>query len=504
MIVCVTVIVSVYGYSQREVAPKYETTLVTRGDVIQEVSVTGRVESDSVVHLAFERSGRIASEPIPVGVHVAKGAILARLDAREVEALRAQAQANLDVEIIRRNEIKRGARVEDIAVSEAAVKSATASLNDSEATYWDKSELAFNAIQDAIYVKTDVLFDNPRSNAPKLIAPVPDQKLITAMEQERIAIGNLFPEGAVIGEKTDLSDPNHKKVAISKELVNRVKNYLDNLAGGVSSILPSSQTSQVTIDGWKTNVGLARSGVSAAYSALLASDEKHSAAKQALALSESQLDLKKAPATEETLSAQEARIRGLQATLMNYDAQIAKSVIVAPFAGIVTRQNAKLGETIAPNVSVVSLMSDGIFKIIANVPEVDVAKVSVEDEAHVTLDAYGSDQSFTAVVSQIDPAETVLEGVSTYKVTLRFNQPDPRIRSGMTANIDISTEKSAGVLYVPLRAITTRDGNKFVRVPYGLGEKEVSVVLGLRGSDGHIEVLSGLSEGETVITFSVK
>ena len=52
--------------------------------------------------------------------------------------------------------------------------------------------------------------------------------------------------------------------------------------------------------------------------------------------------------------------------------------------------------------------------------------------ADVTLDAYGSGVIFQARVDIIDPAETVLDGVPPYKVTLDFVSADPRIRSGMT------------------------------------------------------------------------
>ena len=205
------------------------------------------------------------------------------------------------------------------------------------------------------------------------------------------------------------------------------------------------------------------------------------------------------------MSAEEAKIRSVSATIANYDAQMTKSVISAPFSGTVTTQNAKLGETVAPNVPVVALMSDGVFKITANIPEVDVAKLTVGDSARVTLDAYGADVLFKATVSSIDPAETVIEGVSTYKATLRFEGRDARIRSGMTANIDISTDKRENVLYVPARSVFNKDGKKYVRVPDGQTlTVDTEVTTGLRGSDGSIEVLSGLSEGQTIVTFQAK
>jgi len=128
----------------------------------------------------------------------------------------------------------------------------------------------------------------------------------------------------------------------------------------------------------------------------------------------------------------------------------------------------------------------------------------------VTLDAYGSEVNFPATVSLVDPAETVIEGISTYKVTLSFDEADTRIRSGMTANISIHTAERNNVLEIPLRAVTTKESTKIVRIAPPQTAKanttpqEVNIVLGLRGSDGMVEVVSGLTEGEEVITFEQK
>ncbi len=98
----------------------------------------------------------------------------------------------------------------------------------------------------------------------------------------------------------------------------------------------------------------------------------------------------------------------------------------------------------------------------------------------------------------------MIEGVPTYKVTLYFNDRDERVRSGMTANLDILTERREGVFRIPSRAVTTKDGKKIVRVPDISGLREVVVETGLRGSDGSIEIVSGLSEGDEVVTFEGK
>src|SRR5581483_10901237 len=97
--------------------------------------------------------------------------------------------------------------------------------------------------------------------------------------------------------------------------------------------------------------------------------------------------------------------------------------------------------------------SDTKFQIDANIAEADIAKVALGQKATVTLDAYGPDVVFNATVIKIDPAETIVDGVPTYKTTFQFDTPDDRIKSGMTANIDIQGDSHTDVLAVPERAV---------------------------------------------------
>jgi RND family efflux transporter MFP subunit len=176
--------------------------------------------------------------------------------------------------------------------------------------------------------------------------------------------------------------------------------------------------------------------------------------------------------------------------------------VVAPIDGIVTRADGHLGEFISPGTISFAVISDSSFKVEIFVPEVDIAKISVGNTASIVLDAYGEEAVFPAHVIAVDPAETVVEGVPTYKVTLQFDEKDSRVRSGMTANIEIQTNFKEGVVTIPYRAITQRKGESFVKVvdPDTKEYREVNVVTGLKGSDGMVEIRSGLIEGQTVVT----
>ena len=99
---------------------------------------------------------------------------------------------------------------------------------------------------------------------------------------------------------------------------------------------------------------------------------------------------------------------------------------------------------------------------------------------------------------QIDPAETVISGVIYYKVTSIFDVKDQRIKSGMTVNLDIKTDKREDVLYLPYFVIMEQDGEKYVEVLEDNILKKKIIKLGLEG-ENNIEIISGLEQGEKVI-----
>lgn len=173
--------------------------------------------------------------------------------------------------------------------------------------------------------------------------------------------------------------------------------------------------------------------------------------------------------------------------------------IVAPFDGIITKIDVKVGEIASSNIPLVTMMSVGTFQIESYVPEVHISKIKLGDEANVTLDAYGADTLFRAQVISIDPAETIKDGVSTYKIKLQFENEDVRIKSGMTASVIITAFDKPNTIVVPGGVIFTKDNKKFVQVKENGKISEREVVTGSESSLNQVEIISGLRDGDVVI-----
>ena len=237
-------------------------------------------------------------------------------------------------------------------------------------------------------------------------------------------------------------------------------------------------------------------------SAITTAQSELTSAQNSLLSAEDQLVLKVSGFVPTKVEAQESRVNAAIASVELIKTQKTQMTLRSPITGVVTVQDGRVGTVTGAGQPIVSVISDDSFKIETFIPEVDIAKVTLEDIAEVTLDAYDDNTIFMAKVSNFDPAETVIGGVPTYKVELLFDEESSLIRPGMTANVDILTEEKDGVFTVPVRSLMTKDGNKYVRVVNSLGEiVETPVVTGLRGSDGTIEIAEGLFGGETIVTF---
>jgi HlyD family secretion protein len=261
----------------------------------------------------------------------------------------------------------------------------------------------------------------------------------------------------------------------------------------------------------------------------------------------------------------ESRLEQAQAALESREDELAKTKIMAPQSGVVTKINKEVGEMALGSVfqaDVLMTIADlSRMEVVVDVNENDVVSVSEGDTAEVEIDAF-QDTIFYGVVSEIaHVAETAnfgtQEQVTNFKVKIRMLNVPEEARPGMSATANIITDKHLDVLAIPIQSLTVRpegsdkvtpeSDKKFKRKRRGrkyskdrtenagnarkpkrkmeevvfvvsdtpAGEKEPSrksknryalirpVKVGI-SSETHYEVLSGLQEGDEVITGSYK
>lgn len=222
-------------------------------------------------------------------------------------------------------------------------------------------------------------------------------------------------------------------------------------------------------------------------------------------LAKAQLDYKTAAPRTVDVSYYRAQVAQANASLQYYKSQLEDYVLKAPTDGKITFVNYSVGEQTSLTKPVVSMLGKNKFYVEVDIPESDIAKVKVENSVSITLDAYSDDIKFNGRVILVYPAETVIQDVVYYKVKVEINESTYEVKSGMTANCDILTASRENVLVMPYRALQEDDNSRqFVKVLVDGKPVEKDVTVGLRGDEGEIEVLSGLSVGEKVIILEKK
>ena len=208
--------------------------------------------------------------------------------------------------------------------------------------------------------------------------------------------------------------------------------------------------------------------------------------------------------SKEQRDAQRAQIRAAEANVSTILARFGDNRLFSPIDGIVLKRNVELGEIVLPTNPILSIGNPKNLIIESNVPESDIAKISVDQKADVTFDALPSDRIFETTVISIDPSSTVIQDVVSYRIKLNLASADDVLKPGMSANIDVKTSAKEDVLMIPIRAVKTEGKQKFVDILIDAQKnitRRENIQTGLTGDEGMIEVVSGLEVGQQMITF---
>jgi HlyD family secretion protein len=179
----------------------------------------------------------------------------------------------------------------------------------------------------------------------------------------------------------------------------------------------------------------------------------------------------------------------------------AKSILRAPFSGVVTQKNIEVGEFAGAGSPIITIAQTSDLEINADVPETDALTLKQAMHASVTFDALSSDTPIDATVSQIYPAAKAIQGVPTFHVVLTLDNQQADLRSGITANITVHADKKDHVIAVPRRVITKKSGKTYVTIQDSSAKNhDTEVTTGLVGSDGLEEITSGIKEGDVIVS----
>jgi multidrug efflux pump subunit AcrA (membrane-fusion protein) len=468
-LVVVLLAVGVYAYStlgsSGGPSAATRTATVLRGVVMTTVSASGSVASAGDVAANFQTSGTLTELRVKQGQRVVKGQVLARVDSLaarqavlEAEAGLATAQGRLQQTLNPMNaQEKAQLAVSDEQAAES-VRTATVALSDAKAQATHDLAQAQSAVTEA------------------------NQQLASDKAQRAKDVTAKASQATIAQDDAKISsDQTAVQTAAANVGSTKLKNT-QSLHGA------QNQLAQATLQ------------------------QQSNAAANAV---------KTAAPKPGDLASAKAGVVQAQVQLAQARKALRETTLRAPVSGVVASVDGSVGDTVTAGAtgsssnsssnssaadssssassssSLVTITAQNKLQVVAGFSEGDAASIAVGQPATATISALPG-VTLAAKVIGIDSTATTVSNVVTYNVTFALTGTSPKLKPGMTADVEVVTAVSAAALHVPTTAVTGSGANARVIVLRDGKQVTTAVVAGLKGDDA-TEIKSGLRAGDTVV-----
>ncbi len=199
-----------------------------------------------------------------------------------------------------------------------------------------------------------------------------------------------------------------------------------------------------------------------------------------------------------SVSAASSQVAQTAAALEFAETNLRYTKILSPVDGVVISRNVDVGQTVAASFQTPTLFTIAQdltkMQIDTNVDEADIGKVSVGQDVEFTVDAY-PDLVFKGKVWQVRNAPITVQNVVTYDVVIQVDNPELKLKPGMTANVSIIIATKKDVLKIPNAALRFKIDEKEKKT----AEKNLAGGPGIwileQGNPRRITIYPGISDG---------
>jgi len=200
---------------------------------------------------------------------------------------------------------------------------------------------------------------------------------------------------------------------------------------------------------------------------------------------------------EARLSSAALALRTTSGSITSPASGTVKSVTIAEGMNIGATETASGARA---NQRVATIGTKGLPIATLNVSEIDVSLIEQGQKATITLDSI-ADKTFTGKVVSVDRVGMITNNVTTYTTIIQFDTSSDQILPNMATTANIIIDSKSDVLIVPSQAVNYQDGQESVTVIRNGQEQNVLVETGIF-NDIQTEIVSGLKEGDTIITIT--
>lgn len=512
---------------------RYLTAKAEKGVLTSSISGTGQVEAESQVDIKAEASGKIINISTKVGQEVKSGQLLVTIDPTEALKSVRDAEVNLRSAQISYEKLVAPATELEILQAENSLLSSKESLYQTQDNLAKYYEDGFNTVSNAflelpglISDMEDMIFDNDFEKYQPNIDWYLNQGLsydsdnqnkireyrqdvLDAYELARTKYDENFEDykntsrNSATSTISNLIWQTYETVKALADTVKNMNNYIDYIQDAMSqtdykvSIPTLMNTHQSSLDTYtgKTNSHL---------SSLLQIKNSIESAKTSIESTSRTIKEKeisfielKAGADALDIETQKLYLQQKENSLLEAREKLADYYVRAPFGGVIASFDLKKGDTVSSGGAIATIINKQYMATIS-LNEVDAAKVKLGQKVIITFDAI-EDLTLTGEVAELDTLGTVSQGVVSYNVKIIFDAQDDRVKSGMTVTTNIILSSKTDVLMVKTSAIKTQGNSNYVEVLVDGAPQQKTVTTG-DSNDTMTEILSGLNEGDEVIT----
>jgi HlyD family secretion protein len=495
--------------------PKPNTAPVQRTSITSGVSATGSLAALTEQNIGFTKGGQLTAVNVKVGDRVTAGQVLATVDPFAAQQSLDQARGQLTTQQATLNKVS----------DSPAVANARASLDQAEKIL-EKTRDQADAVQDA----DETAIDNAKrqlSQAKKALDKAQDQ---LKADQAACSSGSVTSASFMMSSSSKTT-----KTPTTSIVMPTMSPTPSSTASAACAKVPSDQAS----------VSSAKSAVVTAQNAVDSAEKQKDVDEQngKLAIANAQQGVvtaqnnlnQAASDRPNDITAQSGQVTAAQAAVDQAQRDLEDTTLRAPVDGTVSAINGAVGEFVTPSTQTSALapgsgatlpgtnsggtnaatqvaanparpggtqflVLDNIdeFQVVATYTETDAAQIAAGQHVRLTFDAV-PDLEATGTVVSVSPTASAISGVVSYYVTVALPKSDPRLKSGMTAQVEVLTKEVPGVLAVPSAAVHTQNGTSVVTVldPNGT-QRTANVQVGATG-DGKSQILNGLTEGQQVV-----
>lgn len=421
--------------------PRSWSVQATPTAVSEEVRASGVIEVRQVF-VAPEVSGRLLRVLVEEGDEVQKGDVLAEIDSDLLQAQLGEAEAAIAVAKAHLAQVEAGARREDVAVAEAAADLARA-----------QRDAAYRTWQDAILLR-----DNPQQldleiAAVRTAVTVADRRIEQAVALKDAAellngLRERQARQATAGVDVQTSTPaGLVTVHVDVDQETRLRawagwNLASNDVWSAYANLDGANAARAAAQDKLDYLLAMRANQQEAEVKVAQAEAAYRQAVAAVDVAERQVELAQAGASDEQVAVARAIVEQAQAMADSLRAQLAKYSLCSPLTGLVLASSAEIGSTALPGRTLFTLAAMDTVELVLYIPETDLGRVSLGQEAAVTVDAFPS-EIFTGAVAWISDraeftpknAQTSAERARTvYAVKVVIANPEHRLKPGMPAD----------------------------------------------------------------------